>query len=306
VSKEKEEKPLEEATTKPRKWGFKKNKADEPDSMSSISISSSKAIVFTGHRGGGSTCTAANVAITASRQGVKTIFVDFDIDYRSSNLYFGEFYTQADEDEYIESSLMRMLAQPQSYETTAVNVGNNLWVTALGYGFNDNRLMEQHFTETKTAGLITALKHNFDLVVIDLPLDKLAILPGLLNNFDMAALCMENTIYAALTTLRNISIALDERERIAYLASKSKLIVTKYNDESMYNDEVITPERFSGLIATEGFCEDFTVEMPVAGSVPYIKWFGKQIETDIPVMDMDSGMQKAYEEILLRLLGAAR
>jgi len=74
----------------------------------------------------------------------------------------------------------------------------------------------------------------------------------------------------------------------------------------MYNDEIITPGKLSELIVSVEFCEDFTVEMPVAGSIPYITWFGKQIESDIPVMDMAKQMQTAYDEVLLRLLGVAR
>jgi len=199
--------------------------------------------------------------------------------------------------------LIRTLAQPQSYQTTAVNIENNLWLTTLGYDFNDSSLIEKHFTESKIIGLITALKHSFDLIVVDIPLDSLARFPALLNSIDVISLCMENTIYSAITTLRNISLGFTERERISYLASKSKLVVTKYNDESIYNDEIITPERLSELIISEGFSEDFEIELPVAGSVPYISWFGKQIESDIPIMEQDKRMEGAYEGILLRLIG---
>lgn len=295
-----------ENTAKTRKWGSFKRKTEENDNQPSVSIASSKAILFTGHRGSGATSTAVNTAFSASRCGVNTILVDLDVDYRSTNLYFGKYYIQAEKDEYIASSLIRTLAQPQSYQTTAVNIERNLWLTTLGYDFNDKKLIEQHLTELKIIGLITALKHNFDLVAVDMPLDSLGRFPSLLNSIDVFSLCMENTIYSAITTLRNIAISFKESERIAYLASKSRLVVTKYNDESLYNEEIITPDRLSELIVSEGFSEDFETIMPVAGSIPYINWFGKQIENDIPIMDMDNRMQEAYDAILLRLLGAAR
>ena len=289
---------------KTRKWGASRRQDEECDNQSRMSLASSRAIVFTGHRGSGATSTGVNVALTASRRGVNTILVDLDVDYRSTNLYFGEYYKQAEDDEYIASSLIRTLAQPQSYQTTAVNIDRNLWLTTLGYDFDDKKLIEQHFTESKVIGLITALKHSFDLVVVDLPLGNFARFPSFLNSIDILSLCMENTVYSAITTLRNISLSFPERERITYLASKTKLVVTKYNDESMYDDEIITPDRLSELIASEGFSEDFDMEIPVVGSVPYISWFGKQIESDIPVMDMDSQMQESYDGILLRLMGA--
>ena len=298
--------PPDQSKAKTRKWGSSRRKADEDGDAPSVSLASSKAIVFTGRRGSGVTSTAVNTAVTASRRGVNTLLVDLDVDYRSANLYFGEYYKQAENDEAVASSLIRTLAQPQSYQTTAVNIGSNLWLTSLGYGFFDRKLIEQHFTEPKVIGLVTALKNSFDFIAIDIPLDSFARFPSLLSNIDVISLCMDNTIYSAITTLRNISLGFAERERIAYLASKCKLVVTKHDDESMYNDEIITPDRLSELIASEGFSEDFEFELPVAGNVPYASWFGKQIETDIPVIDMDNRMQRAFDEILLRLLGAAR
>ena len=296
------------AVKKARKWGapWRKSADADAEEFSSASLASSKVIVFTGRRGAGSTSAAVNVALSASGRGVKTMLADMDTVYRSANLYFGEFYKQAEEDEHIESSLTRTLAQPQSYQTSAITPRKNLWLTALGYGFDDRRLLEQHFTESKIIGFVTALKHSFDLTALDLPLYDLARFPNLLNCVDVVALCVENTLYGAFSTMRDISISFSERERIAYLASKSKLIATKYNDESTFNDEIITPDRLSEMIANEGFCESFTTEMPVAGSVPYIKWFGRQIENDIPVMDLDARLRKAYDDILLRLLGGAR
>ena len=288
-----------------RKWRFSKSR-EVRQSESVVSLASSKAVVFTGRRGAGITGTAVNTAWTANKHGINTILIDLDVDFRSTNLYFGEFYRQADEDDDLKASLVRMLARPQSFQTSAVRVDKDLWVTSLGYDFCDNRLLEQHFTEPKIVGLVTLLKHNFDLVVVDLPLDMLFHVPNVMNCIDVIALCMENTIYSAFTTLRSIVNGFDQRERIAYLASKARLVATKYNDEATFDDEITTPDKLSRLIVSEGFSEDFTVEMPVAGYVPYVSWFGKQIESDVSVIETDSLMNQAYNGILLRLLGAAR
>jgi len=297
-----------EIVVRNKKWGFLKQRIEgnvgDKGENGSVSIASSKVIVFTGHRNSGVTSSAVNVAWCANRRGINAILIDFDTDYRSINLYFSKFYSQADEDDEISASLVRTLAQPQNYKTSAVRIESGFWVTSLGYGFSDERLLSQHFTKSKMIGMITSLKHSFDLIAVDFPLDLLAKAPDMLNSVDVVALCMENSIYSAITTLRNIVIGFDDREWISYIASKAKLIVTKYNNESTYGDEIITPGRLSELIVSEGFCEDFTEELPVAGSVPYIRWFGKQIESDIPVIDMDSGMKQAYDGIILRLLGA--
>ena len=294
-----------EGKRSPRKWGFSKSQ-EERASERVVSLASSKSIVFTGRRGAGITGTAVNTAWTANKQGINTIIVDLDVDYRSTNLYFGEFYRQAEEDDDLKASLVRLLARPQGFQTSAVRVDKDLWVTSLGYDFYDNKLLEQHFTESKIVSLITLLKHSFDLVVVDLPLDMLFRVPNVMNCMDVIALCMENTIYSAFTTLRSIINGFDQREQVSYLASKAKLVATKYNDEVTFDDEITTPDKLSRLIVSEGFSEDFTVEMPVAGHVPYVSWFGKQIESDVSVIETDSLMNQAYNGILLRLLGAAR
>ena len=304
--KNREEYPKQPVGKKKISFSTSWNKKQEKESdLADISLAASKVIVFTGHRDSGITSTAVNVAITANRRGMRTILMDFDVDYRSFNLYFSELYELAEEDDAIAYSLIRLLAQPQSYQTMAVNV-DGLWLTSLGYDFHDKRLLEQHFTESKIIALITSLKHNFDLIIIDFPLDGLTKFSAFINSVDAFALCMENSVYSAFTTLRNIVVGFNSRDTTPYFASKTRLVVTKYNDEAVYDNELITPERLSELIVSEEFCEDFAMELPVAGSVPYITWFGKQIESDISVIDMDNQMKQAYDGILLRLLGAAR
>lgn len=298
----------ENVTEKKRKWGIKSKKTDSlDDSLDDVKLdrTSSRVIVFTGHRGSGVTSTAFNVALSAVSRNLNTMFVDLDTDYRTANLYSGEFNRLADEDEIISSSLVRLLAQPHKYETMAVN-SDGLWLTSLGYDFDEERLLEQHFTESKLIGLVSSLKYNFDLIVVDFPLDALARFPSLLNNTDLLALCMENNLYSAFSTVRNISIGYENRSDISYFASKARLIATKYNDESVYDGEPITPERLSELIVNEGFCEDFTTQMPIAGSVPYEKHFDRQIESDISIIFTDNRMKQAYDRVLLNLLGAVR
>ena len=316
IGKKKEKEPVRTEEPKKKAEGKKKipkirgrngkrEKEEEEKDIGGISIASSKAIVFTGRRGSGLTSTAVNIAIAANRRGLNTILVDMDVDYRSINLYFSDFIEQAEKDDAIAFSLIRLLAQPQSYQSAAVNT-DGLWLASLGYDFHDKRLLEQHFVEAKIIGLVSSLKHNFDLIVMDFPLDSLAKFPALLNSVDVFGLCMENNIYSAFTTLRNIDIGFDDRESAPYFASKARLVVTKYNDESMYDDEIVTPEKLSELIVNEELSEDFAAELPVAGSIPYITWFGKQIEDEISVMDLDNQMKQAYDGILLRLLGAGR
>jgi len=285
--------------------GKKKDKSgEEKVPTSELSIISSKVVVVTGHRGSGVTSTAANIAQMACDKGIKTIFVDLDIEYRGANLYFGAFMNQANNDDDINPSLVRMLAMPQAYETQAICVERNLWVTSLGYEFKDARLIAQHYIDAKIIGLLTSLKHEFDLVVVDFPLCKLTKVPALLNSVDTFALCIVNNIYSVVSTMRGIERGFEARSDISYLASKTKLVVTKYNDESLYEDEVITPDKIIDMIESGSFSDDFTSRLGAAGKVSYTNEFDRQIESDISVIYEDDGLKKDYEGILLRLMGA--
>ncbi|GHU50732.1 hypothetical protein AGMMS49975_02360 [Clostridia bacterium] len=305
--------PKEDRAAKPEKppkrfgvFGKKPPKEQEEETsgeLGNLRLTSSRAVIFTGNRGSGVTSTAVNAARSASLKGLRVMLLDFDIDFRMLNLYFGKFLDETEEEE-VSASLVRLLAQPHSYQTSSVNIDGDFWVSSLGYGFNDEALLNKHLTEPKIIGLITYLKQNFDMVAMDFPMDALARFPALINNADVISLCMENNMYSAFTTIRHIAIRFGAD--ISYFISKSRLTVTKYNDESVYDEEVITPEGLSELIVNEGFCDDITYEIPVSGKIPYSKWFDRQIERDLPISETDSQMRQAYDEILLRLLGALR
>ena len=86
----------------------------------------SRVIAMTGHRGSGVSSTAFNMAYEASQRGINTIVVDLDIEYRSANMYFNKFNEMTQKDEAIDASLIRSLAKPYDFKTTAVNINPNL------------------------------------------------------------------------------------------------------------------------------------------------------------------------------------
>lgn len=123
-----------------------------------LGISISRVIAITGHRGSGVSSTAINLAYEASRRGLNTIIVDLDIEFRSFNMYFDGFHKMTQKDDVINASLIRTLARPQDYKTTAFNVSNNLWLISLGYSFSDKKLIDQFYNNSKLIGLISVLR----------------------------------------------------------------------------------------------------------------------------------------------------
>jgi hypothetical protein len=100
--------------------------------------------------------------------------------------------------------------------------------------------------------------------------------------------------------LKNVDVRLD-KENAAYLNAKSKVIVTKYNDRSRFQGDIFTPDKVSNIL-TSGLLECFTYEMKVAGHVSYNNDFDSQIETDVPLVHTHTDLERAYGNILLRLL----
>ncbi|MEK4854749.1 hypothetical protein NST04_33275 [Paenibacillus sp. FSL H7-0756] len=268
--------------------------------LANISRGMSRVVAVTGHRGSGLTSTAVNLAAEAAKRGLNTILVDMDTEYRGINLYFSGFDEQAHKDEHLGSSLIRMLAKPQDYRTNAFPVQGNLWMTTLSYGFQDKRAIQQFYTSEKLAGLLSALRNNFNLVVLDLPLDAMRQMESALIHMDTFGLCVPNNLYSVLSTLRNIELVLD-RDSAAYLNAKTKVIVTRYNHSFRYHGDLFTPEKVGELLGS-GLSDSFRYEPALAGYVPASAEFDQQIESDIPIVNSGPEFERAFGTILLRLM----
>ncbi|MEK3903590.1 hypothetical protein [Paenibacillus sp. FSL R7-0179] len=268
--------------------------------LANISRGMSRVVAVTGHRGSGLTSTAVNLAAEAAKRGLNTILVDMDAEYRGLNLYFSGFDEQARKDEHLGSSLIRMLAKPQEYRTNAFPVQGNLWITTLSYGFQDQRAIQQFYTSEKLAGLLSALRNNFNLVVLDLPLDAMRQMESALIHMDTFALCVPNNLYSVLSTLRNIELVLT-RDSAAYLNAKTKVIVTRYNHSFRFHGDLFTPEKVAELLGS-GLSDSFRFEPALAGYVPASAEFDQQIESDIPIVNSGPEFERAFGTILLRLM----
>lgn len=271
--------------------------------LANISRGISRIIAITGHRGSGVTSTVVNLASEASKRGLSSIIVDLDVDYRSMNMYFSSFHESTKRSEEMNASLIRTLARPQDYMTTAFNLKENMWLTGLGYDFSDHKLMEQFYNSNKLVGMLSLLRTRFNLVLLDLPLDLFRIFRESLIHIDLFGLCVPNNLYAVLSTIRNVETVLD-RENAKYVNAKSKLVITQYNDRSRFQDSLFTPDKVGEVMAS-GLSDYFSYEMSVAGNVPYSPQFDSQIENDIPLVNSGSEYEKAFGQLLLRMMEGA-
>ncbi len=281
----------------------KKEILDEDNRFKNISAGISRVVAVTGHRGVGVTSTAVNLAYEASKKNLTTIIVDLDLINRTTNLYFGEFVKQSECDEHLNSSLLKCLAKPQDYQNNACSINKNLWMTGLSYDFDDKKLINQFFEKTKLINMLTVLRQHFNIIILDLPLEILSRVEECIPNIDCFALCVQNSQYSIITTLRSMDMYLSSLS-ISFVNAKSKLIITNYNDRAQYEDDFFTPDKVSEIFASD-LCEELTVEMPVAGYIKNNEKFDLQIETDIPITISNSEYENYYSGIVLRILEGA-
>ena len=259
----------------------------------------SRVIAISGCRGSGVTSTAVNLAQLACKKGLSTMLVDLDTLNCALNLYFNGFYEEAATDLDIACSLMRNLAKPQDYKLNSYNNGC-LYMTTLAYSFREKELLERFYNSAKLVNMLAVFRKHFQLCLLDMPLELLAVFREAILYIDAFGLTVPNNLYSLTGLLRNTQNLLSAEE-MASLYSKSKIIVAKYNDRSTIQDEPFAPQMVCELLKelSEESCDE---EFELAGFIPYTMDFDEQLETDVAIVNNNSQMEKAYTDILLRMI----
>lgn len=197
----KPDKEIKTIFNKPNLFRRKKNENIYKTSNKKLNISNniSRAIAITGHRGSGITSTVANLASEAVTRGMKVVIIDLDINMRSINLYFNDFLEAADKYVEIHSSLVRCLAKPETFDINACHIKDKLWVIGLPYDFEDIQLLDNFFDAKRINALILLLKRQFNLVVLDMPIEIIPRVSEILINIDTIGLCFNNNYYSIIT-----------------------------------------------------------------------------------------------------------
>ncbi|MCL1975595.1 MAG: AAA family ATPase [Firmicutes bacterium] len=285
---------------------FKKNKtmffpesSSTDKAFTSISCDISRVIAISGCRGSGVTSTAVNLAHIASQKGLSTMLIDLDIMNCALNLYFCEYYDTAEREHDIAFSLIRNLAKPQDYKLNTYSNGN-LYLTTLAYSFHDTELLKRFYSGTKLINMLTVFRKHFQLCILDMPFDVIGKLSESILYIDSFGICLPNNLYAITGALRAVQ-SLFVAEDLESLFSKSKIIVSKFNEQSTIHDDFFAPETVCELLL-ELSDNRYTREFELAGYIPYTTEFDSQLETDIPISTSNARLNKAYTDVLLRMI----
>ncbi|HOM02753.1 MAG TPA: hypothetical protein PLH43_08000 [Acetivibrio sp.] len=266
--------------------------------ISLVSKDFRKVIVVTGCRGAGATSTVANLAIESSSQGLSTIVVDMDIEYRGINLYFSKFGDEVEYNPDLSYSLVRCMIKPDSYDINSCRINDNLFVTTLAYSISSKDKLLEIIDIKKLSAFINFLRLRFNVVLIDMPINSLSKYSELLTQIDSIALCVNNNLYSAISTVRTVE-DLFVKEDLVLFNVKSRPVLTKYNEANRHNGKTFTPELTCKIICELGGYDN---DLNPAGIVPYSREFDLQIDSGQKIASVNKVYKNHYFTILKNLL----
>jgi len=259
----------------------------------------SRLIALTGHRGSGVTSTAANLAVEASSQGLRTLLIDMDTIFRGQNLYFNKFGDEVDINPDLATSLIKCLLKPDSYDTNSCRINENLSLISLAYSIESKDKLFEFINPKRLLSLVTMLKSKFNTVILDIPIEFLSKYSELLVHLDNIGLCANNSMYSIINTAKMVGDSFDSQD-MSIFHMKSKLILTKYNENNKHQNKNLTPEFTSDIM--NHICEIMDTGINCIGIIPYTREFDLQINSGKKLCTTSKEYNNHYLSILKNLL----
>ncbi|MCX7748166.1 MAG: cobalamin biosynthesis protein CobQ [Clostridia bacterium] len=258
-----------------------------------------RVVAITGDRGSGVTSTVANLAVQASSQGLTTMILDLDIVYRGMNLYFTKFGDEVDLNHDLASSLIRCMMKPDSYRSNSCRINENLSLVTLAYSVDSKDKMMEFINSKRLINLISVMKLKFNLVILDLPFQIFREYPDLMVHLDSIGLCMSNSLYSIINTVKSVEESLD-KDDISVFKMKAKTVITKYNDSNRNQGEPFTPNLTLDILSS--ISDTFDIRMECAGVIPYYKDFDQQIDSGKKLCTVNNEYKMIYQTVLNNIL----
>jgi septum formation inhibitor-activating ATPase MinD len=258
-----------------------------------------RVIAVTGHRGSGVTGTVANIAVEASMQGLKTMVIDLDTSFRGINLYFSKFGEEVDLNPDLAASLVKCLLKPDSYIMNSCRINENLSIITMAYSVDSDDKLMDFINIRRILTLVTTLKPKFNSIILDLPLEYFKEYAELLIHLDTIGLCVNNSLYSIINTAKGIGDTFT-KEDLTVFHMKSKLVLTKYNDNNRHQGKKLTPEFTCEILNEIG--EILEDRLDCAGIIPYTREFDYQVETGKKLCTYNKEYKNYYLNVLKNLL----
>lgn len=233
----------------------------------------------TGHTGMGATSTAANLAYLASRMGIQTVLLDFDMQGKNLNLHFPKFGEEVEAGRELERSLIKVLQKPEAVFNESCRVNDYLWVSSLAYSFAWSPQYEKAFTEERLALTFHVLKEKAHFIVLDVSIKQddrfMNHIEKLAKHVDAFVFCIQNSLYS----LANAAKSLQEPYlKDPLFQRKLRLMVSKFMYDNTYNGKP-----FSSNIVLDLFHQMLAYRedaIPFLGYLPFLNDFEFLLDTN--------------------------
>ncbi|MCX7842379.1 MAG: hypothetical protein N2489_04820 [Clostridia bacterium] len=272
--------------------------ADNVRAIPALRPGISRAIAITGHRGSGVSGTLANLAVAASMEGLSTFIVDLDLLYRSMNLYFRKFGDESSLNTDLKYSLVKCAVKPDACSNNSCMINDQLYVSTLAYSIGLKDKLLENLTAKRLIALLTSLKARFNLVLADIPLPVFRKYPDLLAHVDRIGLCMNNSLYSIVNSVKCIDDTFDD-EDLSIFKAKTSLILTKYNSKNAHLGKALNPQYASRLLGS--LDERLDILFPCAGAIPFCADYDMQVDTGKKLCSYNSEYRKCYTDVLKNL-----
>ena len=273
-------------------------KKQDVEKTISVSKDLKNIVAITGHRGSGVTGTVANIASVASDMGLSVMVIDMDTAYRGINLFFSKFGDEVELNSELSYSLIRCLMNPESYDVKSCKINRNLSIIALAYSVSCKERISEAMQYKRVLSLISLLKQKYNLVLIDLPMEAVKVLPDIITQIDSIGICVNNSLYSVINTVKAIEETLSKDTLL--FTTKSKVIVSKYNENNRYQGKKFTPEFTREILNNlSGMSKE---EFKNGGFVPYSKDFDLQMGSGDRLCNTNSSYRNFYLDILKNLI----
>lgn len=207
----------------------------------------SKLIAVYGNRGSGVSSIVSTLGITLASLNIKTLILDLDITLKGMNIFFKGFGRETEVNKWLITSLASCFINPENFENNTYKANNNLYVSTLAYSLTKDEKILEKINTKNLAFSIESLKSNFDIILVDLPLEELNRFQELTMIPDRILLNLNNNINSIVSTYHYIS-QINVQERKALL-NKVHLLCNKYNHISSFEGREFNLELVLGMLS---------------------------------------------------------
>lgn len=212
-----------------------------------------KIIVVTGNERSGKSGTIANLASVAQSVGMRTLVLDLDFYGRGMCLYFPQDINP--EENYFTNGISNAMRSPYSASDFTWRISDYLDILGLDVSVCNVKTHEDTLNSAKLSDLLSNIRLQYDLILIDLPFKYINKFNSCLSVADRIVYLTENDPSSLINIVNNINPEkFDNFVDYQLFRTKCGFVINRYNENGCLSSNVIEPHNFTLFLdeITEG------------------------------------------------------